>query len=155
MTTTRKKKPVIGDVFTFLTDKGFTGFIQYLGSEKWYDCSLLWIESETGQRTAERIIFYPVWLNIRHGNLTFLANESPRREVPTHVRRMGTEGLNGWWFIDDGQENALRVNQLSKEQEAFPNGCTISHLVILDWINGGGWEYCLGKPPSVELGINV
>jgi hypothetical protein len=138
-----------GDIFIFeMEDRSV--FLQYISD----DCSCcLWCQRDSGAKTEPRIVFYPIQLNVRNGNLRFVGNEPLRLPRPIQKRRPGVvlNGIVEWWFIDDGEET-YRVDELNSDQRQFPTDAVMSHVVLVEWLQGRGWQLVRGQPPEFSGG---
>jgi hypothetical protein len=138
-----------GDIFTFdMEDRSV--FLQYISD----DCSCcLWCQRDGGAKTEPQIVFYPIKLNVRNGNLKFVGNEPLRLPRPIQKRRHGMihNGIVEWWFIDDGEET-YRVDELNSDQRQFPIEIVMSHVVLVEWLQGRGWQLVRGQPPEFSGG---
>jgi len=147
-------KPLVGDVYTFPFHEHMSVCLKFLGEHASAgQCSVLWLEDEKGSKSTEHILFYPVGMNLRNGNITFLRSENLGKEFPSQVRRPGIvrNGRVEWWFIDDGTGTS-RADTLSNEQDVFPVAAVMSHSVLLEWLSGG-WTYLFGSSPKIKANL--
>lgn len=142
------RKLKIGDIFSFTTHPEV--FIQFLGVHPLLgECiALLDHNARSGEYELNRILFYPVKFNCKQGNLSYIETLSPIVPVPERIRRAKIikKGVVESWYIDDGP-TTRETSCLSPEEASLPDGVICSHLLLLDWIEGG-WNYAFGNYKS-------
>jgi hypothetical protein len=137
------KKIQPGDVFRFAYSNGYV-YLQYLGVHPLMGESLLCVNGSANEipdfvAGDGRVVFYPVKLNRKLGNVELVGSKPVAMQVPTSIRRPFVQNRKvQFWFLDE-PSGTRRVAELAEIESQYPVGAVVSHEVLKEIQEGRKW----------------